>query len=173
MRKYIYIIALALLAIPALTSCDVETKEEPGGTAIEKMCGYWDVTYDIVDENGEVLDNYADGILYTYNLPDNGTQYMWLDDQETFWAYKMIVNINYENRTFWCDWKDYDAAGTGQAIVTDGKIVENGGVNEHGKPTDSISFYIVFSDENPENQAFYDRIWCHGVRHSGFSPDTE
>ncbi|MBQ3325110.1 MAG: hypothetical protein IJG81_09765 [Muribaculaceae bacterium] len=173
MRKYIYIIALALLAIPAFTSCDVETNEEPGGTAIEKMCGYWDVTYDIVDENGEVLDNYADGILYTYNLPDNGTQYMWLDDQETFWAYKMIVNINYENRTFWCDWKDYDAAGTGQAIVTDGKIVENGGVNEHGKPTDSISFYIVFSDENPENQAFYDRIWCHGVRHSGFSPDTE
>ena len=173
MRKYIFIIALALLAIPALTSCDVETKEEPGGTAIEKMCGYWDVSYDIVDENGEVLDHYYDGILYTYNLVDNGTQYMWLDDQETFWAYKMIVNINYESRTFWCDWKDYDAAGTGQAIITDGKIVENGGVNEHGKPTDSISFYIVFSDEDPDTQAFYDRIWCHGVRHSGFSPDTE
>ena len=43
MRKYIFIIALALLAIPALTSCDTETNEEPGGTAIEKMCGYWDV----------------------------------------------------------------------------------------------------------------------------------
>ena len=55
MRKYIYIIALALLAIPAFTSCDTETKEEPGGTAIEKMCGYWDVVYDAVDANGNVL----------------------------------------------------------------------------------------------------------------------
>lgn len=173
MRKYIFIIALALLAIPALTSCDTETNEEPGGTAIEKMCGYWDVAYDIVDENGTVLDHYADGTIYTYNLTDNGTNYMWIDDQETFWAYKMIVNINYDNLTFWCDWKDYDAAGTGKAIITDGKIVENGGKNEHDKPTDSISFYIVFDDEDPELQALYDRIWCHGVRHSGFSPDTE
>ena len=173
MRKYIFIIALALLAIPALTSCDTETNEEPGGTAIEKMCGYWDVAYDIVDENGTVLDHYADGTIYTYNLTDNVTNYMWIDDQETFWAYKMIVNINYDNLTFWCDWKDYDAAGTGKAIITDGKIVENGGLNEHDKPTDSISFYIVFDDEDPELQALYDRIWCHGVRHSGFSPDTE
>lgn len=183
MRKYIYIIALALLAIPALTSCDVETNEEPGGTAIEKMCGYWDVVYDAVDENGNVLyeDVYNAGTctIFTYNLADNGTQYMWLDDQESFWAYKMIVNINYENRTFWCDWKDYDAAGTGQAIITDGKIVENGGVNEHGKPTDSISFYIVFTDdsyifdEEDPDAPYYDRLWVHGVRHSGFSPDTE
>ncbi len=183
MRKYIYIIALALLAIPAFTSCDVETKEEPGGTAIEKMCGYWDVVYDAVDENGNVLyeDVYNAGTctIFTYNLADNGTQYMWLDDQESFWAYKMIVNINYENRTFWCDWKDYDAAGSGQAIITDGKIVENGGVNEHGKPTDSISFYIVFTDdsyifdEEDPDAPYYDRLWVHGVRHSGFSPDTE
>lgn len=183
MRKYIYIIALALLAIPALTSCDVETNEEPGGTAIEKMCGYWDVVYDAVDENGNVLyeDVYNAGTctIFTYNLADNGTQYMWLDDQESFWAYKMIVNINYENRTFWCDWKDYDAAGSGQAIITDGKIVENGGVNEHGKPTDSISFYIVFTDdsyifdEEDPDAPYYDRLWVHGVRHSGFSPDTE
>ncbi len=183
MRKYIYIIALALLAIPALTSCDTETKEEPGGTAIEKMCGYWDVVYDAVDANGNVLyeDVYNAGTctIYTYNLADNGTQYMWLDDQETFWAYKMIVNIDYDKRTFWCDWKDYDAAGSGQAIITDGKIVENGGVNEHGKPTDSISFYIVFTDdgnifdEEDPDAPYYAKLWCHGVRHSGFSPDTE
>jgi len=173
MRKYIFIIALALLAIPALTSCDVETKEEPGGTAIEKMCGYWDVSYEAVDENGEIVDHYDDGILFTYNLADNGTQYMWVDDQGSFWAYKMIVNIDYGKKTFWCDWKDYDAEGSGQAIITDGEIVENGGVNEHGKPTDSISFYIKFTDEKPEVQALYDRLWVHGVRHSGFSPDTE
>lgn len=172
-----------MLAIPALTSCDTETKEEPGGTAIEKMCGYWDVVYDAVDANGNVLyeDVYNAGTctIFTYNLADNGTQYMWLDDQETFWAYKMIVNIDYDKRTFWCDWKDYDAAGSGQAIITDGKIVENGGVNEHGKPTDSISFYIVFTDDgnifNDEDPdaPYYAKLWVHGVRHSGFSPDTE
>ena len=183
MRKYIYIIALALLAIPAFTSCDTETNEEPGGTAIEKMCGYWDVVYDAVDENGNVLyeDVYNAGTctIYTYNLADNGTQYMWLDDQNTFWAYKMIVNIDYDKRTFWCDWKDYDADGTGKAIITDGKIIENGGLNEHGKPTDSISFYIVFTDdgyifdEEDPDAPYYDKLWVHGVRHSGFSPDTE
>ena len=178
MKKYIFIIALALLAIPALTSCDTETNEEPGGTAIEKMCGYWDVVYDYVDENGNVVyedaDVYDAGTvtIFTYNLADNGTQYMWLDDQNSFWAYKMIVNIDYDKRTFWCDEKDYDADGSGTAIITDGKIVENGGVNEHGKPTDSISFYIKFSDDDYAG-VYYDRMWVHGVRHSGFSPDTE
>ena len=178
MRKYIFIIALALLAIPAFTSCDTETNEEPGGTAIEKMCGYWDVVYDAVDEDGTILytddEVYGAGVctIFTYNLADNGTQYMWLDDQETFWAYKMIVNIDYDNRTFWCDEKDYDDVGTGTAIITDGKIIENGGKNEHGMPTDSISFYVKFNDDDLAG-VYYDRLWCHGVRHSGFSPDTE
>lgn len=181
MRKYIFIIALALLAIPAFTSCDTETNEEPGGTAIEKMCGYWDVVYDYVDENGDLLytddEVYGAGTcdLYTFNLADNGTNYMWIGDADAvarFWAYKMIVNINYENRTFWCDEKNYDAAGSGTAIITDGKIIENGGLNEHGMPTDSISFYIKFSDDEYAD-VYYDRMWVHGVRHSGFSPDTE
>ncbi|MBP5687326.1 MAG: hypothetical protein J6X22_01625 [Muribaculaceae bacterium] len=177
MRKYIFIIALSLLAIPVFTSCDTETNEEPGGTAIEKMCGYWDVVYDYVDEAGNVIytdeDVYGAGTVtvFTYNLADNGTNYMWIDDQGTFWAYKMIVNIDYDKRTFWCEEKDYDAAGSGTAIITDGKIIENGGFNEHGKPTDSISFYISFSDD--DYAAFYDRMWVHGVRHSGFSADTE
>ena len=176
MKKYISVIAIALLGLAGFNSCDTETKEEPGGTAIEKMCGYWDVMISAVDENGEVVydDPYGAGVcdFYTYNTNDNGTTQMWLDDRNTFWAYKFLVNIDYDKRTFWCDSTEYDAAGTGIAVVTDGKILEGAARNSHGMPNDSISFYIWFDDDSYAG-AYYDRLWVHGQRHTGFSSDTE
>lgn len=173
MKKYISMIAMALLLTMGFTACDVETNEKPGGTNIEKMCGYWDVTIDAVDENGELVFEDPFGMgevsLYTYNNAANSTTQMWLDDREEFWNYKFLVDINYEAMTFSATERDYDAAGSGTAIVTDGKIVENGGLNLHDKPCDTIEFYISFSDDENAAQYGFAKYHIHGTRHTGFT----
>ena len=148
-------------------SCDVETDEEPGGTNVEQMAGRWDVQVDAVDANGNVLyeDPYGMGTItiMTYNTADNNTTEMWLDDQEEFWAFKMKVDVNYEARTFSCSEKDYDADGTGKAVVTGGKILENAAKNLHGMPNDSIVFNITFDDDD------YNLTYrISGQRYTGF-----
>lgn len=50
MKKYISMFMFALLGCFALVSCDTETDESAGGTAVEQMAGIWDVQVDAVDE---------------------------------------------------------------------------------------------------------------------------
>ena len=167
MKKYFSFALMTLLLSFGFVACSVETKEEPGGTNIEKMAGKWDVTVNVVDASGNVLyeDPYGMGVItiYTYNTSDNNTTEMWLDDDHQFWAFKMKVGINYEARSFSCPSKDYDADGTGQAEVTNGKILEGAAKNLHGMPNDSIVFDIKFSDDDYE---FIYRI--AGQRYTGF-----
>ena len=147
--------------------CSTETSEEPGGTNVQKMAGRWDVQVDIVDESGSVLyeDPYGLGTItiMTYNTADNSSNQMWLDDDGKFWAFQMKVDVDYQARTFSCPEKDYDAAGTGTAVVTGGKILEGAAKNLHGMPNDSIVFNIKFSDDD-NNFTF--RV--SGQRYTGF-----
>ncbi len=132
-------------------SCSVETNEEPGGTNVEKMAGRWDVTVNVVDESGNIIaeDPYGMGTFtfMSYNDANNSIDKMWLDDRGNFWSFKMKVDVNYRERTFSCPSQDYDAKGTGTAVVTNGKILENAAKNLHGMPNDSIVFDIEFSDD--------------------------
>lgn len=167
MKKFISIAFMAIGLLFGFASCDVETNEEPGGTNVEKMAGRWDVNIDVVDESGNVLyeDPYGMGTItiMTYNVADNNSTQMWLDDRNQFWAFQMKVDVNYEGRTFSCGAKDYDAAGSGTAEVTGGKILENAAKNLHGMPNDSIVFNIKFSDDD---YGFTYRI--SGQRYTGF-----
>ena len=87
---------------------------------------------------------------------------MWLDDNSSFWNFKMKVDVKYDERTFSCSERNYDAAGTGTAVVTNGKVLENAAKNLHGMPNDSIVFDIKFSDGG---ETIY-RI--SGQRYTGF-----
>jgi hypothetical protein len=169
MKKYISMMAMALMLSMSFTACDVETDEKPGGTNIEKMCGYWDVIWYAVDANGDILDEWTDGTIYTYNKADNGTTQMWLDDQKTYWAFKFLVDIDYSAKTFVAGERDYDAAGSGTAVVTNGKILEGAGKNLHGAPTDSIAFEIAFSDDDYPEKYGFDHYLVTGTKHSGFT----
>lgn len=88
---------------------------------------------------------------------------MWLDDVNNFWAFKFKTNINYEARTFSNEAVDYDAAASGKAVVTNGKILEGAAKNLHGMPNDSIVFDIQFDDDD---YGFVYRI--SGQRYTGF-----
>ncbi|MBR5928952.1 MAG: hypothetical protein IKZ93_03085 [Prevotella sp.] len=169
MKKYISMMAMALTLAWGFTACDVETDEEPGGTNIQDMCGYWDVMWYAVDANGNVLDEWTDGTIYTFNKADNSTTQMWLDDQNTYWQFKFLVNIDYNAKTFSSGSVDYDAAGSGQAEVKNGKILLGAAKNLHGMPTDSIVFEISFSDDNYPAKYGFDHYRVEGIKHSGFT----
>lgn len=161
--------AMALMLAMSFTACDVETDEKPGGTNIEKMCGYWDVIWYAVDASGNIVDEWTEGTIYTFNKADNSTTQMWIDDQQTYWAFKFLVDIDYNARTFRADSRDYDAAGSGQAVVTNGKILEGAGKNLHGAPTDSIAFEISFNDDTYPEKYGFDHYLVTGTKHSGFT----
>lgn len=167
MKKYISFALMTIALSFGFVSCDVETDEEPGGTNVEKMAGRWEVTIDAYDTDGKLLyeDPYQMGVIEvrTYNTADNSSTQMWLDDVNKFWAFKFKTNINYEARTFSNEAVDYDAAGTGKAVVTNGKILEGAAKNLHGMPNDSIVFDIQFDDDD---YGFVYRI--SGQRYTGF-----
>ena len=169
MKKYISMMAMALMLAMSFTACDVETDEKPGGTNIEKMCGYWDVMWYAVDANGEILDEWTEGTIYTYNKADNSTTQMWLDDKGTYWNFQFLVDIDYNAKTFRADSRDYDAAGSGQAVVTNGKILESAGKNLHGAPTDSIAFEVSFNDDSYPEKYGFDHYLVTGIKHCGFT----
>ena len=166
MKKYISLAFMAIALSFGFVSCSVETNEEPGGTNVEKMAGRWNVTVDVVDESGNVTDkdpyNIGTFTMMTYNTADNNINEMWLDDNSSFWNFKMKVDVKYDERTFSCSERNYDAAGTGTAVVTNGKVLENAAKNLHGMPNDSIVFDIKFSDGGET------KYRISGQRYTGF-----
>lgn len=161
---------VALLGMFTFGSCDPETDEKAGGTAVEKMAGRWVVTVDAVDEDGNVIDENLLGKkidLNTYNTAANDADKMWLDDA-AFYGVKMKVNItDYKNGKFeatpnTCYNPSDDEAGNVEFLK--GQVLYGQGKNIHGAPVDSICYTVKFSDD--DNALIY-RI--SGKRYSGFT----
>ncbi len=170
MKKYISMFLVALLGMFTFGSCDPETDEKAGGTAVEKMAGRWVVTVDAVDEDGNVIDENLLGKkidLNTYNTAANDADKMWLDDA-AFYGVKMKVNItDYKNGKFeatpnTCYNPSDDEAGNVEFLK--GQVLYGQGKNIHGAPVDSICYTVKFSDD--DNALIY-RI--SGKRYSGFT----
>lgn len=177
MKKIFSIVMLMFAAMSFLTSCDSDTDIEAGGTIVEPMAGLWEVNIDAVDENGKVVyEDFFDPIqLYTYNTASNSSTQMWIDDKASMWAYKFLVNIDLDNMTFSSPSTNYDPTlaysdegEAGNAVLENGKIVKNGGLNIHGKPIDSIEFYISFDDDDYPSIYGFAKYHVHGIRYSGF-----
>lgn len=170
MKKYISMFLVALLGMFTFGSCDPETDEKAGGTAVEKMAGRWVVTVDAVDEDGNVIDENLLGKkidLNTYNTAANDADKMWLDDA-AFYGVKMKVNItDYKNGKFeatpnTCYNPSDDEAGNVEFLK--GQVLYGQGKNIHGVPVDSICYTVKFSDD--EDGLIY-RV--SGKRYSGFT----
>lgn len=161
---------VALLGMFTFGSCDPETDEKAGGTAVEKMAGRWVVTVDAVDEDGNVIDENLLGKkidLNTYNTAANDADKMWLDDA-AFYGVKMKVNItDYKNGKFeatpnTCYNPSDDEAGNVEFLK--GQVLYGQGKNLHGAPVDSICYTVKFDDD--EDGLIY-RV--SGKRYSGFT----
>lgn len=169
MKKYFQYAMMALALGFGFTACDVETDEEPGGTKVQNLAGHWEVTVDIVDNDGKVLyeDPYGMGVidLFTYNTAANDVDKMWITDDGNFWQFTMKIDCNVNTLTFGCDEMDYDAKGTGKGKITNGKVLLGAATNLHGMPNDSIVFDIAFDDDE-EPYCYTYRI--SGQKYTGF-----
>lgn len=167
MKKYISMFMVALAATFTFVSCDPETNEEAGGTAVEKMAGLWDVTVAVVDAQGNVLSELGSTSITTYNTAANDADKMWLYDPN-FYGVKMKVNVtDYATGKFEgtanTSYNPSDAKAGNIEFLT-GQVLYGQGKNLHGMPTDSICYTVKFSDD--EDKLTY-RI--SGTRHSGFT----
>lgn len=170
MKKYISMFMVALVGMFTFVSCDPETDEKAGGTAVEKMAGRWVVTVDAVDEDGNVIDENLLGKkidLNTYNTAANDADKMWLDDA-AFYGVKMKVNItDYKNGKFEAipntSYNPSDDSA-GNVEFLKGQVLYGQGKNLHGAPVDSICYTVKFDDD--EDGLIY-RV--SGKRYSGFT----
>lgn len=169
MIKNIFKFLAVSLFVIGVSSC---AKEEIGGTAVQDMCGEWYVQVDYVDEDGNVVaeDPYGYGYfeLYTYNTNANLSTEMYLDDS-SFYPFRVIVDVNYGSKTFSAtDAIDdyYDAPYN----IKNGSIVKDGAVSPAGYTADSISFILVdtYYDEDEEGYVT-DYWWYHGYRRTGLN----
>lgn len=171
MKKYISMFMVALVGMFTFVSCDPETDEKAGGTAVEKMAGHWVVTVDAVNEDGNVIDENLLGKkidLNTYNTAANEADKMWLDDGGNFYNVKMKVNVtDYKNGKFEAipntSYNPSDDSA-GNVEFLKGQVLYGQGKNLHGAPVDSICYTVKFSDD--DNALIY-RI--SGKRYSGFT----
>ena len=170
MKKIVYSI-LAVAAI-AMASCG---KEEPVMTATEPLAGQWYVTFDAVDEDGNVLykDPYEVGRLLTatFNTAANTTNQMWVSDLNKFWKYQVKVNCDVNTLTFssadWVDNYTYDC----KVKITDGKMLKGAAKTPSGMPADSIVYYVQFSDDELAEEGYWDMYRVSGFRYTGFVAD--
>lgn len=172
MKKYISMLMVALMAAFTFASCDTETDEKAGGTAVEKMAGQWVVTDEQVDENGNIIERDLDENgkivkfdLYTYNTSANDANKMWLEEG-SFWGVKMKVNItDYNNGKFTADANaayNIEGSANNQVEYLNGQVLYGQGKNLHGMPTDSISITVKFNDADGKIYRY------SGIRYSGF-----
>ena len=169
MKKYFSIFTVALVMGLGFASCSVVTDEPAGGTAVEKMAGHWVVTIDVYDDEGNLLyeDPYDMGEwdMYTYNTAADDADQMWLSDGGNFWDYTLKVPIDLNSMTFSVNhgFMYNDGEEDQFCTISNGRIIQNGGVNVNGKPTDAIEYDITFTDD-PYEFVYH----IHGVRYAGF-----
>ena len=168
MKNIFKFLAVALVAF-GIQSC---AKEEIGGTAVQDMCGEWYVTVDAVDANGNVVyeDPYGVGtfMMFTYNTNANVPTEFYIDDDYNFWAFRVIANVDYANKTFQVSNAIDDYYGISVDIVK-GSIVKDGAKSDAGYTADSISFMVRFEDDEDAADGYWDYLWIHGYRRTGLN----
>jgi len=134
----------------------------PGGTKVQSLAGEWWVKFPDDDPDFGGAGYFP---FFTYNTSAN-TDSLWVDDQESFWEIKGKAGANPSALTF--SGKDiqnvyYDS----QFTITNGKVLTNAAhASGTGDKTDSISFDIVFSDEDGDIVHH-----CTGYKRTGFAQD--
>ena len=177
MKNIFKFLAISLLVVGA-ASC---SKEEIGGTAVQEMAGEWYVMVDGVDSNGEITmeDPFGMGYfpIFTYNTNSNMATEMYVDDDDNFWGFKVIANIDYVQKTFNVSdavmyYEEDEETGEVYPVhvdIIDGKIVTDGATSPAGYKADSISFKVVFEDDQYIGAGYWDALWVHGYRRTGLN----
>lgn len=174
--KNIFKFLAIFLLMAGVSSC---AKEEIGGTAVQDMAGEWYVMVDGVDANGNITyeDPYGMGYfpIFTYNTNSNVATEMYVDDDENFWGFKVIANVDYIQKTFNVSgavmyYEEDEETGVEYPVhmdIINGKIVKDGATSPAGYKADAISFMVKFEDDFDGQEGYWDYLWFHGYRRTG------
>jgi hypothetical protein len=173
MKKILY--TLGIISLTLLSSC---AKDPVFKAESVDMCGQWYVTCDAVDASGNVvfedpdLFDIGQFIILTASTANNTATEMLLADtcDDTFWDFRCKITVDPATMTFSATDSENFFSDDCTATVTGGKIIKNGATTPSGQPADAIEFYILFSDD--ENLDYYDRLYVHGYRYTGFVKDN-
>ena len=148
LKKISYLL-LNFALITSFVSCDqVESVPNTNDIHISEISGTWVVQ---IDRDGVSQGN---NTISTYNTGDNGTEFMWLDDQEHSWGLKAKVPINLEAMTF--GGSDLEEIIFDVTVdISEGVIIKNGTTAPSGTKVDSLYFKAEFSDIPGEIWEYY------------------
>jgi len=171
MKKILLIIAVTA----ALVTASCKQEYENWYSAAYELSGEWVVTYDGVDEDGNVTEEDPWGLghfqLLTYNTAANSADTMWIDDDYNSWEFKVKTGINVNAKTFSVT-EGEDLYNGALVTITNGKILPGAATTPTGSPADSIVFTVVF-DDDPYVGTYWDAIRISGYRKTGFLEDEE
>ncbi|WP_347157962.1 lipid-binding protein [Pontibacter chitinilyticus] len=161
--KPLYYILAMLPLLGFLTACDDDDETDIEYTATYPVSGDWTVTYSVDDGAGgqQVL---AEGLeLLIYNTAANTPDAVWVDDNGTFWQYKVRANVNMADLTF--SGQDLEnQAYESKVTIANGKVFKNA-ATVNGIQRDSISMDVSFDDDDPSYGTVYH---VNGHRSTGF-----
>jgi hypothetical protein len=172
------IIGLLALLMAGSTSCrklyewNQPKDPEIEYSAVWPLSGEWYVTYTFDDGTGNIGDHYGVGYttLLTYNTANEDKDLFWISDVGNFWIFTIKSPCNVPARTFagtdLVSTADYSGSLYDIKVqISNGKVIEDGGLSTSGVVCDSIYFEIEFEDD--PGTIYY----CSGVRRTGFLED--
>lgn len=143
-NKLIYVFVSMLLIFASCQNDDIEYTETG------KLAGEWWVSYEVKDASGVWQSIGSDHLpLLTYNTAANSASEMYVDDRGEFWDFKVKAAVTPGTLTFGSDAKlenlSYENC---QVTITNGEVLYGVGRSKTGIATDSICFYVQFSDDD-------------------------
>ena len=136
----------ALALSISFVSCEqVESIADESGIVAEDMMGSWYVEFLV---EGEDIYHVGYNKINTYNTSVNDGSFLWIDDNENLWSFKVKCPINKSDQTFsgtelYSNVDGYEV----QVTITNGKITKDGITSPSGVTTDKIYFEAEFSDD--------------------------
>ena len=182
MKKYILL--GAFITSLFIGSCSPYTDEEPGGTAVQDLCGTWTITVEgsygerqgtkdlgamtkaELDAVDDWYDRHGVGVLAlrTYNTANNDKDSIWFDDAY-FWGEKFKIGCNYGNLTFQADSVPSISGSGCEVTLRYGQVLKGAATTPRGQKADSIIVYVYYNDGFDCTYKF------SGFRYTGFSDD--
>jgi hypothetical protein len=172
-----------LLAVVALNSC---REVDPGGTAVQEMCGEWiayspDFHADFVLRTSNTAANDPDTIILT-DCPATGYPASWTS-YPGLWGFTVKAKVDYKAKTFSCTEVTNDfyiLPSTGiinpydiKISIKNGKITPKAVQCPSGVMADKIEFEILFEDVKDAGAPADYFLEIVGYRTTGFLEDED
>ncbi|MDW3211508.1 MAG: lipid-binding protein [Reichenbachiella sp.] len=162
MKNKVYKLFVIVISMGIITACELDDPEIEY-TAVTELSGEWYVQYEYQETDGSWTNpHWGYYTVITSNTADNSEAEMLINDTEG-WGTMYKVTVNGFN--FSATEASELSGGSANVTVTNGIVIQDGGLSTSGVVTDSIHFEFVQPDDDPTVYR------ASGVRRTGFLED--